>query len=1198
MGRCRVPKARACSLPSRKSHSCRNLEPGVAASARSETHGFGFGCPSPLIVVLVVLALCPGARLHAQAQAFNASLTGAVYDHSGAAVAGATVTLSNPDKGFARTFTTGQDGHYTFTLVPAGIYTLKLEMTSFRPYTQNGIVLAVGQVAEQNVTLELGAVTQEITVTASAPLINTSNANISSDVDQRQTVELPLNLRNVFGLVALNSSVNNSQQNQALNPPGSQGTADQDISFFNFGGGRFGTTAFLLDGHWDGAGDWDGIVYVPPVDETQEFKIQTNAFTAQYGWSMGNVVNAVTKSGTNSFHGDVFEFLRNSDLDANYFFNNAGDVPRPQFKRNQFGFTVGGPLYFPKLYEQRDKTFIFGGYEGLRQQTPLTVLDTVPTGDFRGGNFSALLGSQIGTDCLSRPVLSGQIYNPFTTRQISKGQVDSVTGATATCNGFIRDPLAGNSIPTGMIDPVAKNLLQYWPNPTSSALINNYTASGGAPVGADQYSVRVDHNISEKSRLFVRWSQKREFKQLAGELFGSNDVGGPGTKAPDNRWDWAFNYSRVFNPSLVMSVNLGWNRWVEGRKPQGVPFNPSTLGLPSFLDTNPGAFPAIGIDGTAGLGSGGLNATPREARTYAVDFTKVHGTHSINIGFMGVGLYLTTFNSPQANFNFPIGFTEGPDPNAANPNTGWGFASFLLGTGNSGGVTLNANGAFNKNLEGWYVQDDWRATRRLTLNLGMRYDFQTAPTDRFNRYAWFNFTDTNPVNSASLSSALGHDVLGHLIYTGKPNRRGIYEPQYTNFAPRLGLTYLVAPKLVMRAGFGMFYVPAMEFGDYQGLSLPGFTQTTPYVGTVDGITPKNLLSDPFPGGLILPPGKAQGALTNVGFDTNAVENFRPTPYVEQWMLGFQYEISPNNSMDVTYVGNHGVKLLFTYLEKNQLPPDKLSMGNALLGQVTNPFYGHITSSGCGLDGHTVVQGQLLRPFPEFCSVQDPQAPAAFSMYNAVQFNFTHRWSQGLQFLASFTISKYLDNAEGYEAWTQFSAAQIRNFYDTSAEKSLNPDDIPKSLVLSYIYQLPVGQGKRFGSHMGRMEDAVLGGWQVTGVTTFKDGFPLGVTASDNTHSFGGNQRPNLIGNPHVSHPAIDQWFNSTNGGPCSTAVSGAAFCQPDPFTFGNVPRFMPNLCAPGLNNWDLAIQKYWHWAEKLRVQFRAEMYNAWNHTNF
>src|SRR6184192_860470 len=310
--RCRVPKARACTLPSRKSHSCRNLEPGVAANARPEAHVFG--CPSPLIVVLVVLALCPGARLHAQAQAFNASLTGAVYDHSGAAVAGATVTLSNADKGISRTFTTGPDGHYTFTLVPAGTYTLKVEMTSFRPYTQNGIVLAVGQVAEQNVTLELGAVTQEITVTASAPLINTSNANISSDVDQRQTVELPLNLRNVFGLVALNSSVNNSQQNQALNPPGSQGTADQDISFFNFGGGRFGTTAFLLDGHWDGAGDWDGIVYVPPVDETQEFKIQTNAFTAQYGWSMGNVVNAITKSGTNSFHGNLFEFLRNDNF--------------------------------------------------------------------------------------------------------------------------------------------------------------------------------------------------------------------------------------------------------------------------------------------------------------------------------------------------------------------------------------------------------------------------------------------------------------------------------------------------------------------------------------------------------------------------------------------------------------------------------------------------------------------------------------------------------------------------------------------------------------------------------------------------------------------------------------------------------------------------------------------------------------------
>src|SRR5207247_2832022 len=291
---------------------------------------------------------------------------------------------------------------------------MKVEKTGFRPYVQSGVVLAVGQAASQDVTLEPGAVTQQLTVTAAAPMLNTTNANVASDVTQRQTVELPLNLRNVFGLVTLNSSVNNSQQKQALNPQGTLSDFDdQDIAFFNFGGGRFGTTAFLLDGHWNGAGDWDGTIYVPGVDEIQEFKVQTNAFTAQYGWSMGNVVNAITKSGTNSFHGNAFEFLRNNNLDANYFFNNRAGIPNPQFKRNQFGFTAGGPLSIPKLYRQRDKTFIFGAYEGLRQQTPLTLVTTVPTSDFRSGNFSALLGRPTGTDALGRPILAGQIYNPF-----------------------------------------------------------------------------------------------------------------------------------------------------------------------------------------------------------------------------------------------------------------------------------------------------------------------------------------------------------------------------------------------------------------------------------------------------------------------------------------------------------------------------------------------------------------------------------------------------------------------------------------------------------------------------------------------------------------------------------------------------------------------------------------------------------------
>jgi Carboxypeptidase regulatory-like domain len=1131
------------------------------------------------VVCVLLLTLQATPNLKAQAQAFAASLSGTVFDPTGAVVPGAKVSLTNPAKGFSRDFTTGADGRYTFTLVPPGTYDLKVEESRFKSYTQSGIVLEVGQSASQDVNLELGQMTQQVTVKASAQILETQNSNIASTVSNRETTELPLDLRNVYGLVALNSSVNNSQQNQALNPPGSQGTADQDIAFFNFGGGRFGTTAFLLDGAWDAAGDWGGTIYVPGVDETQEFKIQTNAFTAQYGWSMGNAVNAITKSGTNHIHGDAWEFLRNDNLDANNFFNNSADVPIEHFNRNQFGFTIGGPIEFPRLI-QKGKYYFFGDYEGLRESTPLTFVASVPTPAMKNGDFSELLGGNIGTDALGRPILQGQIYNPFTTRQVTAGQIDPVTGLRASASGYIRDPISGNNL-SGMINSISQNFLQYWPNPSGSGVANNYTAAAGAPTNQDSYTGRVDDNISDKSRLFARWSQKREFKQLEGDFYGTNDPGGPGTLAPDNRWDAGFGYNRVFSPTTVMDFNFGWGRWVEGRAPQGVPFDVSSLGLPSFLNTEgaTGSFPFVTIDGENGLGSGDINATPREARSYSLDFTKIHGAHTFTMGFMGVDFILNTLNSPQANFNFPIGMTWGPDPTSPATGTGFGFASFILGAGNSGGVTLQAEAAFHKAFYGWYFQDDWKATRKLTLNLGIRYDIQTAPVDRFNRLSYFNPTATNPIATAANTTAPGEL---QFVSSGNPQ---VYDTPYNNFAPRLGFAYQAASKLVMRGGFGMFYIPSMEFGDYQGLTLNGFSQTTPYVGTIDGITPVNLLSNPFPGGLIQPVGAAQGALTNVGFGTNAVLRNRPTPYILQWAFGGQYAITPNDMLDITYVGNHGERLpLASTVNYDALPIADLSQGTALLNNVANPFFNSITSSGCGLDGQTVIQGQLELPFPEYCNVGYAQPVVGHSNYNALQVNFTHRWSGGLQMLLSYTYSKYLDDSTGAEGWTSGSSSNYESIYNLANEYSADIDDIPQSFVASYIYSLPVGKGMRFLSSAHGITNAVIGGWQITGITTAKSGFPLGITAPCN-YSFCQSQRPNLVGNPNSGTKTVQQWFNAS------------AFAEPAPYTFGNVPRTMSSLRAPGLYTWDLAAQKNFYLTERFRTEFRVEMFNAFNRVN-
>ncbi len=1118
---------------------------------------------STFLAVCIVVLFSPPAAW-SQSEAVSAQLSGTVQDPNGATVPGATVTLMNSAVGFSRQVTTADNGLYTFTLIPPGTYQLKVEKTGFNVFLQSNVVLAVGQSSTLNAQLQVGNINQTVEVSAAAPVLNTGSADLGSEVSSKQAVELPLNIRNVYGLVELDSSVNNSQQNQALNPPGSQGNVDQDISFFNFGGGRFGTTAFLLDGAWDGAGDWDGVIYVPSVDELQEFRIQTNTFSPQYGLSMGNVVNAVTKSGTRDFHGDAFEFLRNNNLDANNYFNNLNGLARPQFKRNQFGFTAGGPVYIPHLYKQRDKTFIFGTYEGLRQQTPTTLLATVPTDLQRQGNFSQTF-NQDGS--------LATIYDPFSTKFVN-GQ-------------YVRTAFPGNVIPPGMLNPVALKLLNYYPapnrpgNPITGA--NNFVGTAGLPTDSDQYTVKVDENISEKQNFFARWSQKRQFKQLEGAFFGANNPGGNGTLAPDNRFEGGIGYTYVFAPTFVMSLNFGWGRWVEGRVPQGVPFDVTTVGLPASLNTleGPGAFPTINVSGFQNLGSGSLNSTPREARTYAADFTKNLGVHNLSMGFMGIDFVLNTFNSAQASFNFGPDFTQGPFPTSANSDSGSGAASFLLGTGDnsSGGITYSASAAYSKKDYGWYINDDWKATKQLTLNLGIRYDIQTPTTDRFNRLSYFTFAP-NPISSA----VPGLNLPGNLQYVNG-NQRGVYNTNFKNFAPRVGLAYSPESHFVFRAGYGIFYTPAMEFGDYQGLSLNGFSQTTPYVGTLDGVTPQNLLSNPFPTGLLAPAGKANDGATNVGQNIDAVLRNRASPYVQQWTANVQYQLG-NTVLQTAYIGNHGVKLLYgTTFELNQLPVADLALGNQLTQPVANPFYGIITSGA--LAGKTIPYGQLLRPFPEYTGVEDVQPPSASSNYNAFAVSANHRFSNGIQFLVSYTWSKYLTNSEGPEGWTNGQAQSVQNWYNTSLEKSVMSDDIPRSLVASYVYELPVGKGRKLAPS-NKIVNGIVGGWQVAGISNFKDGFPLAITnATNNTNSFGGGQRPNIIANPTLSHPSIYEWFNVTD------------FAQPAPFTFGNASRTLNFLRAQGTLNTDLTLQKYWGlWNEGSKLQLRAEFYNIFNRTQF
>ena len=1118
--------------------------------------------------------------LRAQTQASSASFSGTIADQAGARIPNAKVALSSPEKGISRAYTTDASGNFSFRLVPPGNYDLTVEAGGFKTYHQQGFALEVGQDAAQNIVLEVGSAQEQVTVSGEAPILNTDNANVAAEISGKQVVELPLNLRNVFGLVTLNSSVNNGSQGQVVNGGGEQGTADQDISFFNFGGGFFGSSAFLLDGAWDTADGWGGVVYVPSVDAVQEFKIQTNSFTAQYGWSTGNVINVVTKTGTRSLHGDVYEFFRNDALDANGYFNNYSGLRRAALHRNQFGASLGGPVYLPHVYRQRDKTFFFVLYEGLRQSNPATALDTVPTAAFRSGDLSALLGPQIGTDALGRPILSGQIYNPFTTRQIG-------TSASGTPI-YIRDPIPGNNL-SGFIDPVAKNVLAYWPNPTNNSISNNFAASASAPTNSNEFTIRIDHNLSDTARLYGRFSRKTEEKQVSAPLYGANNPAGPGQVNPDNRWDVALGYSQVLSPTLTGSANLGFARWVEGNDVQSAGFKASSLGLPAAIDPNSPQFPVIGVQGESGLGpqaGAGQGTFPNNIGSFSVDVTKTHGNHTLSVGYMGVLSQILGGRVAPTIFNFDSGFTSGPDPNAPSTSTGYGFGSFLLGTAAASGPAgtsstgITSFPATSKIYHGVYLQDDWKAFPKLTLNLGIRYEIQGAPTERHNAQAYFNFNEVNPI-----SSAVGGNYLGQFVYNGNGHGSGLYNTSYANIAPRFGFAYQAHPNFVVRGGFGIFY-PTTFYGNGPN---PGYSQTTSFVSSLNGgLNPSSTLSNPFPTGILPLTGNSLGGLTDVGQSITVADHVRPSPYVEQWMFGVQYSPRPSDVIDLTYVGNHGLKMILASDNRNQLPPQYLSQTTQLNSQVTNPFNGHVQGSGCGLSNPTVSSFQLLLPYAQYCdSITNTQAPVGFSNYSALQATYTHRVTAGLNVLASYTFSKFIDNVDGSTDWALATSSTIRNYYNLAAERSVDADDIPHSLVISYIYELPVGTGKKFGSHMNRAVDAAIGGWQVSGISTFKSGFPLSISANNFSSSlYGGNQHANVVGDPNnIAHRGIHQWFNT------------AAFQQAAPYTFGDAPRYFSNLRAPGYDNWDLGIQKWFRISEEFRLQFRGEMFNAFNHAN-
>ncbi|MFZ0302643.1 MAG: carboxypeptidase-like regulatory domain-containing protein [Terracidiphilus sp.] len=1170
-----------------------------------------------VLVVPMTLGLTFLPVLHAQSKSITASLSGAVTDPTGARVPKATVKLTDPDTGIIRSDTSSATGEFTFAFLPEGTYVLEASAPGFKTTRQGGIALAPGDTLTTEIRLTVGT-TEEVTVNASGPLLQTQDSNISTDLTTQQLQELPLNLRNDLAFATLNSAVNTQGDRQLLAAGGSEDTADQDYSFLNFGGGYFGTNLFLLEGGYDVAQGWGGVQYVPAPEDTQQVNVTSYSFSAEYGFSTGNVINITTKSGTSDYHFLADEYLRNPDADANLYFNNLHGVPKTGDHRNQFGFAGGGPLYIPGIYKRRNKTFFFANYEGLRLNGGLSYSANVPTTAQEGGDFSSeLTTTQIGTDALCRPIYQGAIYNPYSSRQ--------VTATCATANNqvgqtvSIRDPYSGNFIPTsgvGAIDALANKLAtgNYWPAPKNPGGGFNFNTATTAATTSNEWGIRIDHNINAKNRIYGQFSNKHEGKVQTGAFYGASDVAGPYVFDPNNRDFGVLGYSHVFSPTLILTSDLFFTRFAAGNVVQGYPFQPSSLGLPSQLDSWTPQFPQIQFGNTfsgsvvAPLGAtqnSGEATFPENNASLTIDVNKSFKAHSLGIGYMGVWQTDDGGRLIPTVFNFSAAMTAGPDPlNPSVTTNGDPLASFMAGAANSGVGTggstgFNAFPAPTYYLHGMYVQDDWKANQKLTVNVGVRYEIQMPPTARHNEQAYFDLNALNPI-----SAATGIPVYGETVYN-QPGNRSLYNPNKHDLAPRLGFEWAGMPKLVMRGGYGVYY--ARNFYGGNGPD-PGYSTSTAFTSSPDGTTVTTPFAQAFQSGLVPVTGSALKGLTSVGQTPSVLLRNRPDPLTQQFMYGFQYAFTPNDVLDVDYVGSRGRRITNSGgMNYGQLNPQYLSMGSGLNASAgTNPYAAPLASLGLTPMACPWTVAQSLSPYPEFCgSVSDEEPPIGTNNYNALQANFKHRFGQGLVFTASYTFSKFLSDVGGPEEWGSVNGdtggSGVRNFYDLKADWSVDGEDIPQSLVLNYVYELPFGRGKKFGGNMNRAVDAAVGGWQVNGITSVQSGFPMSIGPNGNSSTvYGGNQHVNLTGAPFKS-------------GSCGAGTAGnpsipvgtkycffnpAAFTPPPAYTFGNGPRYYSNLRAPRYVDEDLTVAKWFNLAERFRLQVAVQMFNAFNHPNF
>ena len=1121
-------------------------------------------------------------------QAFTSgSIVGTVADSSGAIIPRVSLTLTNLGTTAKLTTESDNTGLYQFLNLPPGNYRVDAEKSGFVHFVQEPVHVLVNSSGRIDITLQVGAVTEQVTVTAETPLLQPQTSSLGQVVETRMTTELPLNGRNPLALVSLVPGVvpqGSSGQNPVTLNPFAQGN-------IQINGGAANQSA----AYWDGAplnthGYFNLLALVPTQDALQEFKVQTDNLPAQYDRFAGGIISFSTKSGTNKLHGYAYEFLRNKVLNANTFSNNAAVVPVGAFTQNQFGGNAGGPIVIPHLYNGKDKTFFFASYDGFRLRQGLPLVFSVPEMAWRNGDFSDL------RDTNGNLV---PIYDPATTRK------DPVTG------NYIRDQISCNGtlnvICPDKVDPTAKILANLWGPPNAPGRqfthVNNWVGNASNGGDMNELTFRLDQNASDKQRIFSRYTINK-YMNLEIDPFHTHAY--PlqiGTPEDTTTQQIVFDDSYSFSPTTVLDVELAYLRNGYSRTPASTGFDLSTLGpgwAPLNNVVNYRTLPNLVVSQISDFGSQETGSTIRDKSDDWVlqpNVSMIRGRHTWKFG---ADLRLSRFNYSQVNspsgiFNFGQDFTQAGPLTAVG---GFGFASFMLGDASGGGVYFNPPVATQNIYRAFYAMDDFHATRKLTLNLGLRYSQDGPFSERFNRISTFLVDVPNPLIANTSLPAKG--MLALVDTPQRPSRTG-FDLDKHQFGPRLGFAYQFAPKTVFRGGYGVFWLPnsVSWFGMNPAVD-PVNLYNTPMTTSIDGgLTPYNRLADPFPAGVQGAPGRNpiyQQLTLGTGLWNTQVSN-NPYGYVQQWNLDVQQQLPASLFVDVAYAGSKGTHLPLVGGQLDQLPPQYLSMGNALFNSVANPYFGVITAGG--LSGATVTAGQLLRPFPQFDGVQ-PVMNLGKSIYHSMQLKVQKPFTGGQNILVSYTVSKLISDVDSISGWLEPSGAPwgMQDWYNRKADRSVSNFDVPQRLVASYVLDVPVGRGKKFLGTATGPANKLVSGWGIQGITTIQRGMPLAMYAPNTSGSFGGGQRPNYdssaagcANNAALSGSAVSRlghWFNT------------ACFVQPPPFTFGNVGRILPNVRVDGLSNFDFALVKntFFGAEDRMAVQFRAEFFNLFNHPQF